>query len=85
MSHHPCSQDAGNRGPLRLEGDKGEAAEGAEEGSGAAPAGRRTLETVSAADNIIEALDMAAAEEERIQVRHGLILLFLVAAWGCGR
>ena len=30
-------------------------------------AGKRTLETVSAADSIVEALDMAAAEEERIK------------------
>lgn len=30
-------------------------------------AGKKTLETVSAADAIVEALDMAAAEEERIQ------------------
>ena len=32
-----------------------------------AVAGKRTLETVSAADSIVEALDMAAAEEERIK------------------
>lgn len=32
-----------------------------------AVAGKRTLETVSAADSIVEALDMAASEEERIR------------------
>ena len=32
----------------------------------AAPAGRRTLETVGAADSIIDALDMAAHEEEKM-------------------
>jgi U3 small nucleolar RNA-associated protein 12 len=32
-----------------------------------AVAGKRTLETVSAADSIVEALDMASAEEERIK------------------
>eukprot|EP00887_Chlorella_sp_A99_P006380 scaffold3.g6380.t1 len=41
----------------------GEEAPG-EEGA-AAPAGRRTLESVGAADSIIEALDLAAAEEDK--------------------
>lgn len=34
---------------------------------GAGPAGRKTLETVSAADAIVDALDMASAEEERLE------------------
>ena len=37
------------------------------EDAGAGPAGRKTLETVSAADAIVEALDMAAGEEERLE------------------
>lgn len=40
--------------------------ESPEDGSSAA-AGKKTLETVTAADDIVGALDMAAAEEERIQ------------------
>lgn len=37
------------------------------EDGASAPAGKKTLETVTAADDIVGALDMAAAEEERIQ------------------
>lgn len=37
-----------------------------EEGA-AGPAGRKTLETVTAADSIVEALDLAASEEERAE------------------
>lgn len=36
-------------------------------GTGVVPAGKKTLETVSAADAIVEALDMASTEEERIK------------------
>ena len=38
---------------------------GAFEEGGVGPAGRKTLETVSAADAIVEALDLGASEEER--------------------
>lgn len=55
--------EAAERGPLAL-GETGGAPAGGE-GAGAAPAGRKTLETVSAADSIIEALDLATAERER--------------------
>ena len=40
------------------------AREGGEEGA-VAPAGRKTLDSIGAADNIIEALDMAAHEVDR--------------------
>lgn len=39
--------------------------ENAEDGSSAVP-GKKTLETVSAADSIVDALDMASTEEDRI-------------------
>jgi hypothetical protein len=42
-------------------------ASGGEPAPGAAPAGRRTLESVAASDAISEALDLARAEEERLQ------------------
>ena len=48
--------------PLTLGADGGTL-----EDAGAGPAGRKTLETVSAADAIVEALDMAAGEEERLE------------------
>lgn len=51
-------QGSADRAPLGQEVPGEEGAVGA--------AGRRTAETVSAADNIIEALDLAADEEERV-------------------
>jgi len=50
--------------PLVLGPDGGAVAE---DGTGVVPAGKKTLETVSAADAIVEALDMASTEEERIE------------------
>ena len=49
--------------------DRDAAALGGEgaEGGAAAPAGRRTLETVSAADSIIDALEAAALEMDRLR------------------
>ena len=41
--------------------------EGVQEGS-VAPAGRKTLETLGAADSIAEALEMAASEKKRHEV-----------------
>ena len=52
-----CAAQAAERAPLGQEAPGEEGAVGA--------AGRKTLETVSAADDIIEALDLAADEEER--------------------
>ena len=52
-----CAAQATERAPLGQEAPGEEGAVGA--------AGRKTLETVSAADDIIEALDLAADEEER--------------------
>ena len=43
--------------------------EGVQEGS-VAPAGRKTLETLGAADSITEALEMAANEQKRHEVLH---------------
>jgi hypothetical protein len=40
---------------------------GACQAGAAAPAGRKTLETVAAADALVDALDMAAHEEEKQQ------------------
>lgn len=57
---HVCVQ--GNTG--RLKG-----VEGVQEGS-VAPAGKKTLETLGAADSIAEALEMAANEQKRHEVRH---------------
>ncbi len=42
--------------------------EGGDEPS-AAPAGRKTLEAIGAADNIADALDLAGHEEQRTKVR----------------
>lgn len=54
-----CVQD--NAVPLRREGEAVEAT--------AAPAGRKTLEAVSGAERIADALALVAAEAERAQVR----------------
>mmetsp|Transcript_32735 Transcript_32735/g.72312 ORF Transcript_32735/g.72312 Transcript_32735/m.72312 type:complete len:987 (-) Transcript_32735:326-3286(-) len=52
----------------QAEGDaEGAAGARAQEEGGVAPAGRRTLDSVSAADAIIEALDIAANEADRIR------------------
>ena len=56
--------------PLVLGPDGGAVAENGTAGvggTGVVPAGKKTLETVSAADSIVEALDMASTEEERIE------------------
>ena len=53
--------------PLTLGPDGGALAEDGAGAGGVVPAGKKTLETVSAADAIVEALDMAATEEERIE------------------
>lgn len=47
--------------PQRREGEAAEAT--------AAPAGRKTLEVVSGAERIADALALVAAEAERVQVR----------------
>ncbi len=52
--------------PLVLGPDGGAVAEDGV-GGHVVPAGKKTLETVSAADAIVEALDMASTEEERIE------------------
>jgi U3 small nucleolar RNA-associated protein 12 len=55
---------------LGREDDRALAPDGAgviENGSTVAPAGRKTLETVSAADAIVEAMDLASSEEDRIE------------------
>ena len=49
--------------------------EGVQEGS-VAPAGRKTLETLGAADSIAEALEMAANERKR----HEVSLAFLISS-----
>lgn len=52
-------------------------------------AGRKTLETVTAADDIVEALDLAADEDERMrefeEVSVGVGVVVLVGeGWGAG-
>ncbi|KAF5835893.1 quinon protein alcohol dehydrogenase-like superfamily [Dunaliella salina] len=56
-------QDSGAEAALA--GPLGRVAAGEGEEGGAAPAGRKTLESVSAADALVDALEMAAHEEER--------------------
>lgn len=50
--------------------------EGGIEGS-VAPAGKKTLETLGAADSIAEALEMAANERKRHEVSHMLLTAHL--------
>lgn len=49
--------------------------EGVLEGS-VAPAGKKTLETLGAADSIAEALEMAANERQRHEVSHSLVQMW---------
>ena len=51
--------------------------EGVQEGS-VGPAGRKTLETLGAADNMTEALEMAANEQRRHEVIHTISFLAYV-------
>jgi U3 small nucleolar RNA-associated protein 12 len=51
--------EAADRAPLGMEGS--------DVTDAVAPAGRKTLETVSAADAIVDALDLAGEEEERVR------------------
>jgi U3 small nucleolar RNA-associated protein 12 len=53
--------------PLILGPDGGAVADDGTAFGQVVPAGKKTLETVSAADAIVEALDMASTEEERIE------------------
>ena len=59
--------DAPDRDPLEIDGVNGTDKDARADHNTSAVAGKRTLETVSAADSIVEALDMAASEEERIK------------------
>lgn len=59
--------DAPDRDPLDVPGMNDEDKLADADINTSAAAGKRTLETVSAADSIVEALDMAASEEERIK------------------
>ena len=48
-----------------------------------APAGRKTLETLGAADSIAEALEMAANERKRHEVSHMLLLTAKPPTYSC--
>ena len=61
--------------PQRREGEAAEAA--------AAPAGRKTLEAVSGAERIADALALVASEAERAQVLALHYLVHCIRDWPC--